>query len=170
MKNLISKSIILLSVALTLWGCGNSDEDNPTSSTISYNFEGTSVTSRATGEISIFIERDDSTVAQVFETFFGGLDVGLVFLVPSIDNLLGSYTLSDDNMILLLDDTSGGATLLTSSNCSSKTGRIIITEYDPDQRWLTGSFEGQICTGGGIVQSISGTFDRVRYITQIQVF
>ncbi|MDX2302149.1 MAG: hypothetical protein NW226_05080 [Microscillaceae bacterium] len=156
-------------LVLGLISCASSDEDNPTTGIIRYSLDGNQVTSRSSGVINLYIDEDDSTVVDIFESNFGDTDAEMIFTVGSLNNLVGTYPITPDNWLLLFDGTGQSFIFYESSNCATPTGQITITEHDPEQRTFSGTFEGQICTTGGQSRTLSGSFLEVRYIIQIQV-
>ncbi len=53
----------------------------------------------------------------------------------------------------------------SSFGCGSITGEIIITEYNPEERYVSGFFDGQICRGDGTDPLLvsAGEFVRIKF-------
>lgn len=164
---------ILLTTLLS--ACDEDPIDSPGVSIISYELDGEAISHRAVGTINFFDrlnDIDDSIVVELNRTIPETPFITLFYNSPNTINLLGTFTFDAEETSGIFIEFTGANNLLEtfgSSSCPNVSGEITITEQDPEQRILSGTFSGSICDPLGNERIITnGVIENVRYVIQVQ--
>ncbi|MBX2840798.1 MAG: hypothetical protein KTR26_03450 [Flammeovirgaceae bacterium] len=115
------------------------------------------VTTEANGELRIIINAQD----ELSEAIFIGIQ-------EEDQNILGTHEVILNSGEFLGYREPGSLTTIetqSSFNCSPVIGKIFISEFDQQQKTISGTFEGTVCSFGGVPLIVinQGVFNSVKY-------